>query len=366
MEKAYKFRIYPNQYQQQLIQKTFGCCRFVYNYYLDKKMKIYQETKQNFRMNACSLDLTKLKQELEWLKEADACALQTELRNLEWAYENFFKLHYNLPNFKSKKHDRKSYTTKCNHGSIEVKGKHIKLPKLGWVKFRDKQVPQGRIVNAVVSQVPSGKYYVSLCCVDVAMTEPEKTGLAVGVDLGLKDFLITSDGDKIGNPKYLKQSLDKLAKLQRELSRKPSQSKRREKTRLKLARQYEKISNQRQDFLNKLSTKLVKDYDIICLENLKVQNMVKNHSVARTLLDTSWSTFKKKLSYKANWYGKTISIVDTFYPSSQTCSCCGYINKEVKNLKVREWICPECGAHHDRDVNAAINILQEGIKILQS
>lgn len=313
-------------------------------------------------MNACSIDLTKLKQELEWLKEVDACALQTELRNLEWAYENFFKLHYNLPKFKSKKQDRKSYTTKYNHGSIEVRNKRIKLPKLGWVKFRDKQIPEGRIVNAVVSQDPSGKYYVALGCVEVPKKEQECTGLAVGIDLGLKEFLITSDGERVKNPKYLKQSLDKLAKLQRELSRKPSQSNRREKARVKVARQYEKITNQRQDFLNKLSTRLIREYDVLCLENLKVCNMVRNRSLSQALLDTSWSTFKRKLIYKASWYGKTVSFVDTFYPSSQTCSCCGYVNKEIKNLKVRKWVCPACGTTLDRDVNAAINILHEGIK----
>ena len=372
MEKAYKYRIYPNKHQQELIQKTFGCCRFVYNQYLAKRIELYKNDKSTMNYNACSNDLKNLKIQYEWLKEIDSVSIQSSLKDLDIAYQDFFRRvkqgdkKAGFPKFKSKKEHKKSYKTKYTNGNIQVLDKQIKLPKLGLVKCKVSKQIEGRILNATISQNPSGKYFVSVCCTNVEVPQYSSTSAVVGIDLGIKEFAITSDNQHIENPKYLAKSEKKLTKLQRQLSRKTIGSVNRNKARIKVARMHEKISNQRIDFLQKLSTQLIKDYDVICLEDLKVKNMVKNHKLAKSISDVSWSEFVRQLQYKVEWQHKIIQKIDTYFPSSQLCSDCGYKFTGTKDLSVREWTCPQCGTRHDRDVNASINILNEGLRLLSA
>lgn len=372
VEKAYKFTLYPNHTQEQLLQKTFGCCRYVYNHYLAKRIEKYKCDKSTLNYNACSNDMTTLKNELEWLREVDSMALQSSLRDLDAAYQNFFRRvkqvdsKAGLPHFKSKKSNRKSYKTKATNGNISVLDKHIKLPKLGLVRCAVSKQVKGRILNATVSQSPSGKYYVSICCTDVDIPQYASTGAVTGIDLGLKEFAITSDGTAYENHKYLTKSQKKLAKAQRQLSRKAIGSANRTKARIRVARLHEKVANQRSDYLQKLSTQLVRAYDVICIEDLQVKNIVRNHKLAKSISDVSWSEFVRQLAYKCEWQHKALVRVDRFYPSSQLCSVCGYRNADTKDLSVREWVCPECGAVHDRDVNAAVNILNEEMRLLSA
>lgn len=365
-EKAFKYRIYPNKKQQELIQKTFGCVRFVYNYYLNKRQELYENDKTTFTYNMCSKDLTSLKKEYEWLKEPDKDSLQKALKDLDNAYRNFFNEHIGYPKFKSKKNRYKSYRTSHTNNNIRFEGRYIRLPKLGMVKIKDKQIPQGRILNATISQEPNGHYYCSLCCTDVEMPELPKTNEMVGIDLGIVDFAIFSDETKIHNPRFYEKSEKKLARLQKELSRKTIGSSNWNKTRIKVAKLQKHIANQRNDFLHKLTINIIRKYDVICIEDLDVKSMKETDNSIRNkrVGDVSWSEFRRQLTYKSKWYGKELSVIDRYYPSSQICYICDYQDGK-KSEDIREWICPNCNSELDRDINAAINILQEGLRILQ-
>lgn len=369
-EKAFKFRLYPNKKQEEQLAKTFGCTRFVYNYYLAKRIELYKLEQKSMNYNACSADLTNLKKEKEWLKEIDKFALQNSLKDLDKAYQNFFReikksnKEQGFPKFKSKHNNKHSYRTTFTNNNIEIRENKIKLPKLRLVKFAKSREIQGRILNCTITKTCSGKYFISICCTDVEIEKFNNNDNIIGIDLGIKDFAICSNGEVISNPKYLSKLEKKLKREQRKLSKKKKGSKNRNKQRIKLNIVHEKIVNQRNDFLHKTSTRLIKENQIICLEDLNVKGMVKNHKLAKAINDVSWNEFVRQNNYKALWHDRIIQKVDSYFPSSQLCNVCEYKNIEVKDLSVREWICLKCNTIHNRDENAAKNIKNEGMRIL--
>ncbi len=363
--KAFRFRLDPEEDQLTLLNKHFGCARFIFNRFLEEKQRYYKDNGSTLNYNNCSGIMTALKkqEEYEWLCEVNSQSLQASLKNLETAFGNFFRKKTKFPRFKSKKVNSDSF---CCPQSVSIEGSKIFVPKfkegIPFIKHRE---IKGEVRSATFSKVPSGKMYVSILCELPLETPLKKTGKKIGVDLGLKDFLITSEGQRFANPRFLQQFLKELKIAQKHLSRKQKDSKRKDKQRLKVACLHEKITNSRSNMQHQISSFLVKNYDVIALESLNVKGMMANHRLAQAISDVAWSGFVSKLEYKAQWFGKEVVRIETFFPSSKTCSCCGHIKSKL-TLKEREWTCSQCNTKHDRDINAATNILQRGITILSS
>ena len=362
MQKGIKFRIYPNREQKNFIHQTLGCCRFIYNRGLAMRKEGYENgEKIGYSQTSAMLTELKKQEEFAFLKAADSIALQQSLRDLDRGFVNFFEKRASYPTFKSKHNRLQSYRTVNQKDNIRIVGRYIKLPKLGFVKIRQSMEVE-KINHVIIEHTPAGKYFAVLN-VDFEPEPRSNAGGTIGIDVGIKAFYSDSNGNTVSNPRYLERSMRKLIREQRRLSRKQKDSHNREKQRIRVARVYEKVTNQRNDFLQKQSTMLVRENQTICIEDLNVKGMIRNHKLSKSIASVSWAKFFEMLEYKAGWYGNEIHRVPTMYPSSQTCSCCGYRNPRIKNLGIRIWECPKCHAVHDRDTNASINILKKGLQM---
>ena len=380
IEKGFKYRIYPKNSQIEQIEVMFKAKRYVWNYFLNINKHRLNHHKSVLNYTKMSKLLTLLKRKQAWLNQCEKSVLQNTIKYQYQTFLKFFKKECGFPKFKSYKNNYQSIKMNYTNGNIGILEKDIKytstgkfkkqnckikLPKIKQVKIAYSRQYEGRIVSCTLSRDTNNKYYISLCCVDIEINPLEQTGAVVGIDLGIKEFATTSDNEIINNPKFYRKYEEKLIKSQRKLSKRKKGSNNRNKQRLKVNKWHKKIANCRIDFLQKLSTKLIRDYDIICMEDLNSSGMIKNHKLAKSISDASFFEFNRELEYKARWNYKLISRIDRFYPSSQICSNCGNKSSQTKDLGVRTYICEKCGLEIDRDYNASINILNEGLRILE-
>ncbi|WP_237724755.1 IS200/IS605 family element RNA-guided endonuclease TnpB [Deinococcus alpinitundrae] len=370
--KAFVVRLYPNTTQTELINRTLGCARFVYNHFLARRIETYRQDGKSITYAATDKELTLLKRAegTLWLAAVDKFALQQSLRDLEKAYQNFFRTvkttgrKVGFPKFR-KKRTGEAYRTQFTNDNIEIGDHCLKLPKLGWIKTRGQPDIHGKILNVTVRRVVEGHYEATVLCQVEIPYLPAAAKFAAGVDVGIKAFAIVTGGngefDHHANPKFYRSALRKFRKAQKTLSKRKRGSVRYRKAKTKLARIHRSTANRRQDFIHKLTISLVREYEVICTEHLKPVNMVKNRQLALSISDTGWGEFIRQLEYKSLWYGRLVSKISPYFPSSQLCHDCGFKNPEVKNLAVRMWRCPNCRETHDRDENAALNIRREGL-----
>lgn len=353
--KSFKYRIYPNDEQTVQMRKTLGCSRYVFNHFLAQWNQTYETTGKGLSYNACATQLPTMKRERPWLKEVDSIALQSAVRHLADGFQRFFQKQNESPRFKSRKHPVQSYTTRYTNGNIAVKGNHIQLPKLGWLRFAKSRELEGRILSATVRLAPSGKWFVAVVC-EVDIQPLPRADCILGIDVGIKQLAVTTEGFCMDNPRYTLRYEHKLAKWQRKLARRKQGGSNWQKAKRTIARIHEKIRNSRVDVMHKQTTIWIRENQTICIEDLRIAGMMKNRKLAKHIADASWGEMSRQLHYKAKWYGRTIKEAPTFAPSSQTCHVCRSKNADVKDLSIRMWECTSCRTLHDRDRNAAHNI----------